>query len=495
MNRFIACFCLLVICGQAHSAEELPLAFPDELQEQDGVTFYQGHPFTGLLLSKGTMTQIGQYQNGLREGLFKLSNTQGNITSETTYAAGQIQGTQVFYNADGKVRSFAVHRLGDAGEKEVATFDGEHKLLKKEVFKDGVKTAETTLENGEEVQVLFEFYPAGHQLKTRRSEKAGRLDGSWAEWNIEGQKTMEGAYSAGAKQGIWRQWYDNGVLRRETEYKDDKVEKVIFDNPVQPKDSVAELLVPGSRLYRYLNEATDEPTYLMVVFNAGNEHGDSEFLQNQIAQSLDNRAEYIPPDLLAEHKQYALKYRVEFFDPVCDAQYDDGHSTLGKGFFQVQVTTAPGYRGKIGTRMRVTDMSTGRMLLDKPLEATTSKYPDPGTARAQIGYAVNQLRGALIGLYFRAFPYVTAVGEIVELDKQGQARTVRISTKSAKNLGRGFEFNVFATGNSDTPIGRIRIDKLEGQTALCRVNNGEVTITSLINEGQKLVAVSAYSLE
>ena len=57
-----------------------------------------------------------------------------------------------------------------------------------------------------------------------QSYKAGEKNGVWKEWFENGQLVYEGHYKDGEKVGVWKEWNKKGELVNEQNW--DKVEKI-----------------------------------------------------------------------------------------------------------------------------------------------------------------------------------------------------------------------------------------------------------------------------
>ncbi len=80
--------------------------------------------------------------------------------------------------------------------------------------------------------VSKQWYDNG-QLRVEANYKDGKLDGVYKEWYDNGQLRVEANYKDGNRDGVYKQWHDNGQLRVEANYKDgelDGVSKQWYDN-------------------------------------------------------------------------------------------------------------------------------------------------------------------------------------------------------------------------------------------------------------------------
>jgi len=66
---------------------------------------------------------------------------------------------------------------------------------------------------------IYEYYDNG-QIKYEGNYKDDKVDGKWTWWYENGQKELESNYKDGKRDGKWTWWYENGQKECEGEYED-----------------------------------------------------------------------------------------------------------------------------------------------------------------------------------------------------------------------------------------------------------------------------------
>jgi antitoxin component YwqK of YwqJK toxin-antitoxin module len=94
-------------------------------------------------------------------------------------------------------------------------------------FKDGKKEGDWTLTSATGVAITVP-YAAGVGLDAKWTDHGwlvdGKKEGSWIYWHDNGQKSFAGPTKNGKLDGIWTFWHDNGKKRQEGSYKDGKID-------------------------------------------------------------------------------------------------------------------------------------------------------------------------------------------------------------------------------------------------------------------------------
>jgi antitoxin component YwqK of YwqJK toxin-antitoxin module len=141
------------------------------------------------------------YINGLSDGSFVTYFKEGSVSSKGAYAKGNFNGPHESYFATGKVERKCVYVNG---------------LLEGKIYsynEDGILIREQSFEHGEEEGVQYTFNNKGMKIMEVGYKDGDEFkDGTYALWNDEGIQTYLGHYKMGIKVGVWKIWYDTGVL-------------------------------------------------------------------------------------------------------------------------------------------------------------------------------------------------------------------------------------------------------------------------------------------
>ena len=179
------------------------------LDSVKGLYYYEDELYTGPVikyLSSGLME--GEFQNGLRHGLWQTFNRIGQPLMIGYYDKGKKNGKFEQWYDDGKKR----HR------ELIASFvNDQYDGVYREWYENGKKSIVGTYQNGKEQGSYKEWHENGKRaLQTEYID--GRPDGSYREWYENGKKRIKITFKDGKENGWWRQWYENGKREMKVKY-------------------------------------------------------------------------------------------------------------------------------------------------------------------------------------------------------------------------------------------------------------------------------------
>ena len=191
--------------------------FAQEVNPNGLNTFYYPN---GKVSSQGTML------NGKPNGYWKTFYENGNIKSEGSRKNLQLDSTWKFYNEKGILSQEYNYKEGKKnGLKK--TFDTETKKLLFEenyeldlkqgntnYYKDDIKIKDIPFKNGKEEGIGKEYAKDG-TIITITKYKNGY---------VATEERINRIDKFGKKQGFWRTFYDNGNVKKEEKFKDDKLD-------------------------------------------------------------------------------------------------------------------------------------------------------------------------------------------------------------------------------------------------------------------------------
>jgi uncharacterized protein len=193
----------------------------------------------------GVISNITTFRNGIPEGVSREYNEQGEIEKAVIYAAGNIVGQGIMdeegnkeglweeYYLDGSLRARGnylnnkktgewvyYHENGELEQK--GTYDEQGRPVGKWVwyYDNGNLWREEFFINGLQDGLVTEFDPYGIVISEGEYFE-GLEEGKWI-YNFENHR-IEGIYSAGMRNGMWRHFYPDGQLSFEGQF--------INDNP------------------------------------------------------------------------------------------------------------------------------------------------------------------------------------------------------------------------------------------------------------------------
>lgn len=179
--------------------------------------------------ANGVVKLEGTYTNDLRNGYFKEYDQQGKLIAVSKYLQGILQEDaqevsrlemKVDYYPDGKPRIVGQYFNGiPEGVRREYNENGE--LVRGFVFRQGIITGRgITTEKGLRDGPWIEYYEDG-KLYAEGTYKSGLRIGKWKFYYRSGKLEQEGVFNnRGRYDGTWRWYYEGGNLLREEEYLD-----------------------------------------------------------------------------------------------------------------------------------------------------------------------------------------------------------------------------------------------------------------------------------
>lgn len=200
----------------------LSITYSSSLQSQTAnpngynIFYYE----TGAKSSEGTM------RDGKADGYWKNYYKNGNLKIEGNRKNFQLDSTWKFYSEKGKITK-AVNYADGKKNGYTLNYDTNQRVTSKETFVNDIKQGNA-----------WSYYPSGKTKQVTPYVK-GKPDGWAYEYSedsviISIMKYQGGILASverlnrkdenGKKQGVWKEFYDNGKVKSEKKYKDDLVD-------------------------------------------------------------------------------------------------------------------------------------------------------------------------------------------------------------------------------------------------------------------------------
>ena len=186
----------------------------------------------------GSLKEEGTFKNGLRNGIFKTYDRQGNlltiekyvddILQESAEEVARLEYRRDFW-PDGKVKTEATYRQG-LPEGIRREYDREGNITTSYVFRQGILLAEGVLDAAGLRQGFWkEFYPNG-TIKSQGNYKDNLRIGVWEFYYPDGAIEQKGNFdSKGNPDGRWVWFYNGGQVLREENYRQGKLDGLMTE--------------------------------------------------------------------------------------------------------------------------------------------------------------------------------------------------------------------------------------------------------------------------
>ena len=189
----------------------------DNLKQGKWYTFYPN----------GNIHVEGTYKDDQKDGYFKEYAENGDLLSVEKYINGkkQLEAQEVKkldlkneYYPDGKIKSSGTFRNG-LPEGIFREYNPTGQVIKSLVYSEGTVTGEGIIEDDGVRNGHWKDYYADGKLKAEGEYKDGKPAGEWKFFYDDGKLEQTGKYTNNGKyQGTWRWYFENEQLKREEEY-------------------------------------------------------------------------------------------------------------------------------------------------------------------------------------------------------------------------------------------------------------------------------------
>ena len=175
----------------------------------------------------GNLKLEGKYKNDLKNGYFKTYSEDGNLKSTEKYIDGVLQidvvelvklDVKTDYYDNGNVKVVATYK-DDLPEGIRREYSEEGEIVSSYIFKHGIIIGKGIItEKGEKDSYWREFYDQGN-LKAEGNYKNDIKTGEWKYYHKNGNLEQIGLFDDDGKpEGLWKWYYDSGEILREENF-------------------------------------------------------------------------------------------------------------------------------------------------------------------------------------------------------------------------------------------------------------------------------------
>ncbi|PKP52213.1 MAG: hypothetical protein CVT92_10085 [Bacteroidetes bacterium HGW-Bacteroidetes-1] len=170
----------------------------------------------------------GSFKNGLKNGIFREYDIQGNLKKIEKYvddvrqeSAEEVARLEIRrdYYPGGKVKVEATYRKG-VPEGIRREFDEKGEVVQSYIFRNGIIVGQGIINAGGLKQGYWKEYYANGMLKSQGNYSNDKRVGEWEFFYPKGEPEQKGSYNEEGKPiGKWFWYYSNGQLLREENYR------------------------------------------------------------------------------------------------------------------------------------------------------------------------------------------------------------------------------------------------------------------------------------
>jgi antitoxin component YwqK of YwqJK toxin-antitoxin module len=239
---------------------------------------HQPHGKWEWFYDDGTLKMVGTYNHGLKNGYFKEYDKEGNLLSVEKYVNGEKEkkseelstlDIKTDYWPNGKPKIVATYKDG-VPEGIRREYDKNGKVEKSYIFKNGKVIAEGIFTDAGKREGLWKEYYDDGSLKSEGNYKNNNKTGKWKYYYPNGQLQETGEYVNGKPEGKWLWYYPSGKLLREMNYYEGKPDGEIIEY-----DENGNIVLKGEYI-----EGKKEGKWIYIVGDARQETSYNEDMKN-----------------------------------------------------------------------------------------------------------------------------------------------------------------------------------------------------------------------
>jgi len=187
-KKFLILIILLNFCNLKIFSQTSEIYKGEVINLTDAANLKQGKWLYFYDAEKTNISQLGNYENSKKEGIWLSFYSNGILKSSITYVANKQNGYVVLYYETGII--------SEEGLWKENRWVGEYKF----------------------------YYTNGNSAYVWNFDSEGKRTGKQQYFYESGKLRIEGIWEAGKEQGIVNEYYDSGIIKVASEWKDGKVD-------------------------------------------------------------------------------------------------------------------------------------------------------------------------------------------------------------------------------------------------------------------------------
>ncbi len=301
--------------------QDLYPAYPSEITYKEGIAYFKGGRFTGLIVDEKTNARLCECRNGDKHGTCIELYPNGKKRSEGVYDYGSLNGIYTEWHENGVKKRETSYSGGRA--------NGTHQTWSPE----GKKTLEASFEYGRKSGPWIEYYPDGNP-KTAAFYVSDKLNGTFTSYHENGNKLVETTYTNGFEHGPRIEYHNNGKQKVQYTFSNGKIVDGTYTEFLDTGDKFKQYTFKGGIL-------TEEATYRNGSIY---EHSSSNYPNSDQKKSegvlRDGKRDSLWVEWY-ENGQLAAKnyYKGDLKDGKCEEWYSNGEKKKEAIYTHGELTT------------------------------------------------------------------------------------------------------------------------------------------------------------
>lgn len=498
--RAVALLTSLLLTLSTQCQGDLLPAYTREIQYQggpDGIALFNGRPFTGLLVDEKTSARLGEFRDGKRQGLHIQLWPNGKKQSEGEYLNNRKVGMHRSWHPSGAERVAYKYNNGSVIDGQYTVYGTDGRKERVEHYRAGQMISTGVYRGDDLFEETTELHNDGHTIKSQGQLKNGEPEGTWHFWYPNGQMEKEVNYSQGKPTGLVKTWWPNGDRHREELYENGMLVRVVYSNDVDPIYSLWGMKKPGMHAFMATKSLGGDTIFILVDIQGQHRSGQtnpghSGNLEANILGALSNRLVKLDGNMLMEFGRRKVSHQISISDLSTSATYDNGKTVVHGRLGTIESQGTPGYRATATAWMKIVELPGGREVLNTRITGATGIHPTQEQAKDASGIA---LRKEIISKSYAAFRILAPISQVLEVDKKGLPKILRVECGDEVHLDREFMFEaVRDEGAFFSTIATLEVREVGSGFSECLVKEGAAALKEQLDRGARLMAVSAYKL-
>jgi len=511
----------LVFIAPCYAQQELLPAYPKEINYKGDIAYFNGSPFTGLLVDEKSNKPLGEFRNGYKNGTFTEYYVTGKRKTEVNYTMGIKDGVETEWYENGQKSKEVKIIKGlpngllrewhfDGGLKTETNFlngkiiDGEYSILdekgviiESKSYKNNL-IIEKKYRNGKYEQfyetgdLKYECYLNEHgnqdgafteywQIGSKKEEgiyNNGKLKGMLTTWDADSFKTSEQYYKDGKKDSISVFWQKNGVTITKY-FKEDLLIKEEIKNPANLISNNS--LKKNEHLFYYMKDSGKDKVFVKVkiIDNAIEKDNMKRQMVSNLLSSIQERLV-----MIRDKSPYNDDY-ISFTIELSELKYfaEGKYSDNAKGTM---------YTGNCSYKIKLYD-EKNQILYENKFNSEAEKslfVTSFGEKERALSQGVK--KADCENYMYKYFPIKSEIIEVTSF-KGSKAKIVKITAGEELGVKKNLQFSIFSGISSKSSIvGELKVTEVYPTYSLCKVTSGEEAVLSNFNTNNKLTIISKF---